>query len=503
MRLFPSGAAALSLALLGGAWPRGSAAHAGADATAAPVLRSRAARAHPAPTPARAPAAVPDPAELLAELGCAGCHAGVPAANRVPARAPDLRRSGLLQKPALLLAYLRAPTPIRHDIGRSRMPDFRLGEPEALALTLYLTGGDDAGLEAARRRASAADAALGRRIFVALNCGACHAGPAAPPWRNGPDLSGEAARVRPEWLRAYLRRPAPIRPFGAYPGSGGRMPDFRLTAEETDVLADYLGGPADHTPGAGAAARPGAAADRLTAGAPAAAVGGPVRASGGDPARPLTAFDAAKLRALLETRLPCLGCHALDGAGGRIGPELRGVAGRLRPAFVRTMLEDPQRAAPGTIMPRVAMDAATRELLVRFLLAPGPTPPPAAYLDLASTPIRFPRPRSTQRGAYDAFCAPCHGTFGRGDGYNARFLPVRPAVHASADSMAARPDDVLFDAIAAGAFTLGRSARMPGFGATLAPAEVRGLVGYIRALCRCQGPAWSRDGERAGKGGRP
>lgn len=440
MRLFPSGAAALFFALLAGAWPRGSAA--------------------------------PQPAELLAELGCAGCHAGVPAASRVPARAPDLRRSGLLQKPALLLAYLRAPTPIRRDIGRSRMPDFHLGEAEALALTLYLTAGDDAGLEAARRRAPAADAALGRRIFVALNCGACHAGPAAPPWRNGPDLSAEAARVRPEWLRAYLRRPAPIRPFGAYPGSGGRMPDFRLTAEEADALAEYLGGPAGETPGAAAAL-------------------------------PLTAFDAAKLRALLDTRLPCLGCHALDGAGGRIGPELRGVAGRLRPAFVRAMLDDPQRAIPGTIMPRVAMDPATRELLVRFLLAPGPTPPPAAYLDLAGTPIRFPRPRSTPRGAYDAFCAPCHGTFGRGDGYNARFLPVRPAVHASADSMAARPDDVLFDAIAAGAYTLGRSPRMPGFGGTLASAEVRGLVGYIRALCRCQGPAWSRDGERAGEGGRP
>ena len=28
----------------------------------------------------------------------------------------------------------------------------------------------------------------------------------------------------------------------------------------------------------------------------------------------------------------------------------------------------------------------------------------------------------------------------------------------------------------------------------LSPTDVRALVQYIRTLCRCQGPAWSRDG---------
>ena len=71
-------------------------------------------------------------------------------------------------------------------------------------------------------------------------------------------------------------------------------------------------------------------------------------------------------------------------------------------------------------------------------------------------------------------------------------LPVQPAVHTDATTMSQRSDDMLFDAIAAGGYVLGRSNRMPGFGATLTSAEIRGLVRYIRELCRCAGPAWAR-----------
>jgi mono/diheme cytochrome c family protein len=59
--------------------------------------------------------------------------------------------------------------------------------------------------------------------------------------------------------------------------------------------------------------------------------------------------------------------------------------------------------------------------------------------------------------------------------------------------MSARPDDSLFDTIAAGGAVMNRSPRMPAFGATLTPAEIRALVRHIRSLCRCEGPAWSRN----------
>jgi mono/diheme cytochrome c family protein len=95
---------------------------------------------------------------------------------------------------------------------------------------------------------------------------------------------------------------------------------------------------------------------------------------------------------------------------------------------------------------------------------------------------------------YSKWCASCHGARGEGDGVNARYLPTRPAVHASAAAMSARSDDALFDVIAAGGSAAGKSPRMPAFGATLSPAEIRALVAHIRELCRCEGPTWSRDG---------
>ncbi|HVT38638.1 MAG TPA: hypothetical protein VHE78_06330, partial [Gemmatimonadaceae bacterium] len=56
----------------------------------------------------------------------------------------------------------------------------------------------------------------------------------------------------------------------------------------------------------------------------------------------LSAFDEAKARSLLRTQLPCLGCHELDGDGGRSAPALTSVGSRRPAAYIRAMIEDPQ-----------------------------------------------------------------------------------------------------------------------------------------------------------------
>jgi mono/diheme cytochrome c family protein len=204
-----------------------------------------------------------------------------------------------------------------------------------------------------------------------------------------------------------------------------------------------------------------------------------------------TTFSRQKAETLLRDHLPCLGCHALNGEGGTIGPDLTTVRERRSPAYIAAMISDPQRVVPGSVMPRTLMAESTRQLITRYLSAlPGRgTADPAPASGAPATPSAAP----DGAALYAKWCAACHGPTGRGDGPNAARMPVKPAAHASREAMSGRPDDSLFDTIAAGGAVMNRSPRMPAFGATLTAPEIRALVRHIRALCRCEGPGWSRN----------
>jgi len=208
-------------------------------------------------------------------------------------------------------------------------------------------------------------------------------------------------------------------------------------------------------------------------------------------------FDTLKARVLLERSLPCLGCHALGVSGGRLAPDLSTVRQRRSAPHIAAMIDDPQRVAPGSAMPRTPLSASTRALLVRYL-ARGAVAPALAREGAPPRAATVPSAAAVDGPAlYARWCASCHGAQGSGDGVNARYLPVRPAVHRDGRVFSLRSDDQLYDAIAAGGAAMGRSARMPAFGATLTPAELRALVAHIRVLCRCRAPAWSASHDEA------
>lgn len=208
-----------------------------------------------------------------------------------------------------------------------------------------------------------------------------------------------------------------------------------------------------------------------------------------DPA-PLSAAATRKAEALLRDHLPCLGCHTLNGSGGKIGPDLSSVRTRRSAEYIAAMVTDPQRVVPTAAMPRTLMPPVTRDLVIRYLQtrpgnATGAIPASATPTPSAAT-VDAP-------ALYAKWCASCHGAKGKGDGPNAASLPVTPAAHSDKAAMSARPDDSLYDTIAGGGGIMNRSPRMPAFGASLSAAEIRALVAHIRTLCACQGPAWSRD----------
>jgi len=209
---------------------------------------------------------------------------------------------------------------------------------------------------------------------------------------------------------------------------------------------------------------------------------------------PLSPFQKAKAEWLLRHRLPCLGCHELGGEGGAVGPSLSELKRFRTPDYVYAMIRDPQATVPHTVMPRVPMNPSTVDLIAGYLAQRQPTSGAARAVP-PTTASDGGEPGSAP-ALYGRFCAPCHGVRGGGDGYNARFLPVRPTAHADSAYMSGRSDDALFDAIYAGGYIMNRSNRMPPFGETLTRAQIWELARYLRTLCRCQGPAWARDGTR-------
>ncbi len=199
----------------------------------------------------------------------------------------------------------------------------------------------------------------------------------------------------------------------------------------------------------------------------------------------LSPFARAKAEQLLQDKRGCLGCHAMGGKGGKLAPALDDVRARRSPAYIAAIISDPQRVVPGAAMPRERMRESERTLLIRYL---GGDPSASFTPTMAAAT----NTDTSAAALYVRWCAGCHGAAGKGDGPNAANLPVAPAKHSDAAMTSLRSDDALFDTIHGGGAIMNRSARMPAFGGTLSAAEITRLVRYIRTLCKCEGPAWSR-----------
>lgn len=182
--------------------------------------------------------------ELMAELNCAGCHdiRGMHERRRI---APDLVHEGSKVRQEWLMSFLKRPYSIRpegHLIGiRGRMPNFRLSEHEAKAITAYLmTLVDESVPDEEMMKKDFKDASIenGKILFQKSTCIACHKlkegqENTQPGKLRGPDLTQVARRLKAGYLVKYF---SGLESREAHPF----VPYVRLTEQQIKDLVAYV-----------------------------------------------------------------------------------------------------------------------------------------------------------------------------------------------------------------------------------------------------------------------
>ncbi len=209
-------------------------------------------------TLATSPALAVSPGQALFQnKGCAGCHnVGAPlrfrdiASRHAKMKAPQLWFAGSKFQTAWLQTWLASPTPIRGlqwggiDSAFSGWKHPRVSGSDATSIIQYLTALKDPRIAssgpAQAKAPNKSRLRQGRRLFEAKGaCYGCHRYPKRSKitggW-SGARLWDAGRRLKPEWIKAYLKSPDTYDPMG-------RMPRFgtQFTAAEYDTLADYLG----------------------------------------------------------------------------------------------------------------------------------------------------------------------------------------------------------------------------------------------------------------------
>ena len=160
--------------------------------------------------------------------------------------------------------------------------------------------------------------AEGRRLILDSGCVSCHVIPGFEGVTfRGPALDSVLYKVRPEWLRAWLKDPKTYLPRS-------KMGNFRLSDDEIGRLQAFL---------LSQRAEP------------------PLDSAGVDWSKASTDEGRA-----LFGELRCVTCHAVKGRGGTMGPELTHVGDKVRRAWLFSYLKDPHRVQPDTPMLQVQAD---------------------------------------------------------------------------------------------------------------------------------------------------
>jgi mono/diheme cytochrome c family protein len=185
--------------------------------------------------------------DLLGRYGCVRCHTvRLPDGSTMTAtdNPPPLTHIASKTTREWIYAWLQNPSSYAASVT---MPDFQMGDEDARDISAFLIANSEplpGGLAAitSTTAKSAPDPAAGPSLYGESFCASCHAVQNAAGnlvgGDIGPELTRVGTKVKPEWLRAWLRDPRTY-------NSHTLMPRYRWTDQQLSIVSAYVESKAD------------------------------------------------------------------------------------------------------------------------------------------------------------------------------------------------------------------------------------------------------------------
>lgn len=288
---------------------------------------------------------------LFQEKGCSSCHvvAGIKTQEDF---GPDLSSEGAKTVSQLdfghakiahnLIPFLEAKMADTFSINsNARMPQYHFKEEDLPAVTMALlsmtgpqsTPGIGTLVIPAPKQEYRPAGDFGK-AYERYKCYVCHR-------FNGygstlaPDLSYEGSRAPRRWMADFLKNPQTLRPTLTF-----RMPQFNVTDQEANLLADYL-----------AMVMQSAQVDEHKMNT-----------------QQFSAAQAAMGNQLYDMKYQCKSCHTIGSSGGYVGPNLSNAGNWLNVAWIEEWLKNPQALVPDAIEPRRDLTSEEIQALTAYLV---------------------------------------------------------------------------------------------------------------------------------------
>ena len=297
-------------------------------------------------------------ASLYGESFCASCHAVQNAAGNLVGGnvGPELSRIGNKAKPEWLRAWIRNPR--TYDAG-TQMPHYRFTDQQVATMEGFLLAKSDSDFLANVHLdpATPEQIAHGKSLVMEYGCASCHdIGGIKKPENFAPELTRIGSKsisqliflpgmshTLPDYIAGKIRQPRAFSP-------ALKMPQYTFTPTQIDALTTALL----------------AQNDRAQSMSPSLTV----------PAPPAAHYRPAGKAGRIMADLACFSCHAINGRGGDMAPDLTWEGSSVQRKWLEDFFRNPATLRPALIrrMPKFNLTNEEISTLSDYIMTVYQTP---------------------------------------------------------------------------------------------------------------------------------